>query len=124
MIRVLLVEDHPMAQKLASVLLKSLNCHVETASDGKTALEQFQSNPFDLVLLDIGLPDMSGLEVAAKIREVEKKSASHTPIIALTAHIDDAEKNKGLSSGIDEFYNKPLTSDTGKQILEKISNKK
>ncbi len=117
-IQILLVEDHPLAQKMTSVVLQSLNCQVDVAGDGQTALTKAQSKDYDLIFMDVGLPDMDGHAVAMKIREYEQ-SNRHTPIVALTAHADDAEKAKAMASGMDGFHVKPLTPQIAREVLSK-----
>jgi CheY-like chemotaxis protein len=99
-IKILLVEDHLIAQKMVSLVLGSLNCQVEIAADGKTALEKSQMTDYDLILMDIGLPDIDGHTVTEKIRKNEKNTR-RVPIVALTAHADESEKTKASRSGMD-----------------------
>lgn len=112
--RILLVEDHPIAQKMVSGILQSINCQVDIAGDGKTALSQVYNKNYDLIFMDIGLPDMDGHKVTMKIREYQKNSR-HIPIIALTAHVNDSEK--AMAANMDGFYGKPLTLELAKEIL-------
>src|SRR5688572_5535555 len=84
--RILLVEDHRLTEKVTKNMLLALHCQVDIAMDGKTALELIKHQPYDLVLMDIGLPDMSGDEIARRIRAYELSKGLHLPIIALTAH--------------------------------------
>lgn len=122
-IKILLVEDHLVAQKIAVAVLKSLNCDIDVASDGKIALAKSYQKTYDLILLDIGLPDMDGHAVTLKIRQ-DKKGAKRTPIVALTAHADEQEKAKALQSGMDDFLAKPLTPQMAQQILDRYCHQK
>lgn len=117
-IQILLVEDHPLAQKMAEAILKSLNCQIDIANDGQSALEKAKSKTYDLVLMDVGLPDIDGHEVTVKIREHEK-GTRHTPIVALTAHANEEEKAKAMAAGMDDFQVKPLTPEGAEKILSK-----
>lgn len=118
LMQILLVEDHPIAQKMASTVLESLNCQVDVAGDGETALSKVQNKIYDLIFMDIGLPDIDGHTVARKIREYEKNTR-HILIVALTANTDDEERAKVMASGMDDFYAKPLTPQIAQQILSK-----
>lgn len=112
-----MIEDNPIALKIAALALKGLGCEVDTAEDGKAALAKHAENVYDLILMDIGLPDMDGHEVTIKIREKEKSANRHTPIVALTAHADEEQQAKAVAAGMDGFFAKPLTSSLAQQIL-------
>lgn len=118
--RVLLVEDTPIARKVAIIVLNSLNCNIDVAEMGTVALEMATKNKYDLILMDIGLPDIDGLSVAKQIRQHEP-SGQHVPIVALTAQGESLIKDKLLESGLDDYLIKPLTMDNGLQLLEKIN---
>src|SRR5262245_15550800 len=84
--RVLVVEDVPSQQKLLVTVLKKAGHLVSTADSGQQALEQFQQQPFDIVLMDVQMPGMNGLEAMHAIREREKETGTHVAIVAVTAH--------------------------------------
>lgn len=115
--RVLLVEDHSMTATVTQLLLTELNCTVELASDGKTAYEQFCSNHYDLILMDLGLPDCNGFELSKKIRQHEKTTGFYTKIIALTAHREEDNATRCINSGMDAIFQKPLLKETAMAIL-------
>lgn len=117
LIRVLLVEDNPIAQQIEKTLLSSLNCAVEVADSGEKALALFEPNKYDLVLMDIGLPEIQGDAAAILIREKEKDAEKPCTIIALTAHLTDNMQKDLKASGINEVYCKPLLHDKAKQML-------
>src|SRR5205807_1177745 len=83
---VLLAEDNAVNQKLATLILEKQGHHVFVANNGKEALAAIDRQPFDLVLMDVQMPDVSGFETTARIRERERQTGQHVPIIALTAH--------------------------------------
>lgn len=116
-IRVLVVEDNLLAQKIAAKAFAALGCEVDTADDGKAALEKHAGKVYDLILMDIGLPDMNGHEVTMEIRKKEKSTQRHTPIVALTAHADEEQKAKASAAGMDGFFAKPLMPPLAQQIL-------
>jgi len=116
-IKILLVEDNPLVQKVATTILQSCYCEVDLAKDGQTALDKIHQHIYDLIFMDIGLPDTDGHTVTMKIREFEK-DIRHTPIIALTAHASETERAEGLKAGMDDYFAKPLTLTLAKQILQ------
>ena len=105
-----------MLKKWQSRFCNRLAVERNMAEDGQNALAKFQNKTYDLVFMDIGLPDMDGHAVTMKIREHEK-GIRHAPIVALTAHANDAEKAKAMASGMDGFYAKPLTPQIAQQVL-------
>lgn len=116
-IKILLVEDNPLVQKVTATIMQSCHCEVDLARDGQTALDKIQQQIYDLIIMDIGLPDIDGHNVTMKIREFEK-NIRHTPIVALTAHASEKERAEGLKAGMDDYFSKPLTLPLAKQILQ------
>jgi len=108
-LRVLLVEDNSVNQKVGSVMLKRLGCQVEIVNDGQEAVDLTALKDFDLVLMDCGMPVLDGYGATAKIREREKFSKKHVPIIALTAHALSGIKEECLAAGMDGYLSKPVT---------------
>lgn len=120
--KVLVIEDVKIAQKMAALILTRLNCEVSLAGTGNRALELINTNAYQLILLDLGLPDIDGITIAEAIRNnlnVQKT----VPIIALTAHSDDDIKQKCIAAGIDDFLTKPLTFDSAEVLIKKFSHK-
>jgi CheY-like chemotaxis protein len=107
-LRILLVEDNLINQKITLLTLKPLVHSIDTASNGKEALDRFGTSNFDLILMDIQMPVMSGLIAAEKIRALESTTNSHVPIIAITANAMLGDKEKCLSVGIDDYISKPF----------------
>jgi CheY-like chemotaxis protein len=107
-LKILLVEDNLINQKITLLTLKPLVHSIDTASNGKEALDRFGTNSFDLILMDIQMPIMSGLVAAEKIRALESTTNSHVPIIAITANAMIGDKEKCLSAGIDDYISKPF----------------
>ncbi len=107
-LKILLVEDNLINQKITLLTLKPLVYSIDTASNGKEALDRFGTNNFDLILMDIQMPIMSGLVAAEKIRALESTTNSHVPIIAITANAMIGDKEKCLSAGIDDYISKPF----------------
>lgn len=115
--RILLVEDQALAAKVASLIITGLDCSVDIASNGVEALKLFQINPYNLIFMDVGLPDMNGYELTKQIRIFEWKLDQHVPIVALTAHIDSENKQKCIESGMDAVLSKPLMQNTAQDII-------
>ncbi len=107
-LKILLVEDNLINQKITLLTLRPLVHSIDTASNGKEALDRFGTTSFDLILMDIQMPIMSGLVAAEKIRALESTTNSHVPIIAITANAMIGDKEKCLSAGIDDYISKPF----------------
>jgi len=122
-IRVLVVEDHEIAQRVAQLVLQGLGCHADVARNGKEALERFAQNHYDLVFMDIGLPDMDGLVVTTSLRSQEKKALTASPpipIIGLTAHAGAQMRLQVIEAGMNDFLVKPLTKENCLAILNQF----
>ena len=111
-LNILLSEDNHVNQKLAIRLLEKAGHRVTLASTGREALAAWENTAppgFDVVLMDIQMPDMDGMEAAAAIREKERKSGKHVPIVAMTAHAMRGDKERYLASGMDGYVSKPIS---------------
>jgi len=116
-IKILLVEDNLINQKITLLTLKPLVNSIDTASNGKEALDKFGTAHFDIILMDIQMPVMSGLLAAEKIRALESSTNSHIPIIAITANAMLGDREKCISAGIDDYISKPFQPSA---LVEKI----
>ena len=101
--RILIVDDEPAIIKGLSFSLKQDGYEIDSAADGEEAVEKFNSNPYDLIILDVMLPRLNGLEVLERIRE-----QSRIPVIMLTAKGEDMDKILGLDYGADDYITKPF----------------
>src|SRR6202022_1671902 len=99
-------------------LLEKRGHRVVVAGNGREALDALEKGNFDLVLMDVQMPEMDGLEATASIREKEKTSGLHQPIIALTAHAMKGDREKCLAAGMDGYLTKPIRPPELDQILE------
>jgi len=113
--KILLVEDNIINQELVCALLTKINVQTEIASDGFEAIEKIKSNKFDLVLMDMQLPEIDGLHTAQIIRK--NYSKTELPIIALTANVSQSNKDQCLSVGMNDYLTKPIETDNLYQIL-------
>jgi len=107
---ILLVEDNLLNQRVVTFSLKKYKHDVVIANNGVEAIEKFRGSKFDVILMDIMMPVMDGIEATVKIREIERldKIEERTPIIALTANTMDNDRDKCISFGMDEFMAKPF----------------
>jgi len=119
---VLLVEDNILNQRIATFSLKKYNHLVHIANNGLEAVEQFKKATFDIILMDIMMPKMDGLEATQRIRSIEAVNGvgKRTPIIAVTANTMDNDRDKCISHGMDEFIVKPFDVDKLNSILKRM----
>jgi CheY-like chemotaxis protein/HPt (histidine-containing phosphotransfer) domain-containing protein len=117
-LRVLLAEDNPVNQKLASQLLKKQGHAVTIATNGKEALAALERQAFDLVLMDLQMPEMDGFETTAAIRAGVANTSRRIPVVALTAHVMKGDRERCLEAGMDAYLSKPLR---GKDLCETIA---
>lgn len=118
-ISVLLVEDNPLTQSIAKDLLLSQNCSVDVAKTGLEALEKFKQRTYQIIFLDIQLPDVTGYEIIRRIRvyEIERHQAP-VWVIGLTASVKKEEFYQGIDAGMNEIYSKPLSAKLLHDILQ------
>ena len=122
LMNVLLVEDHLINQKLAITLLERWGHHVEVAGNGEIALEMVASQQFDVILMDMMMPVMDGLEATRRIRASE--TARRTPIIAMTANAMEADRERCMQAGMDDYLSKPIKAQELRQMLQHFSSAK
>lgn len=116
-LRILLAEDNPINQRLACALLGRLGHHVTVAQDGRQALDLWSAGSFDLILMDMMMPEMDGLQAVQKIREAERGRGQHVPIIAMTANAMDGDRERCLAAGMDDYVSKPISVQALKAAL-------
>jgi CheY-like chemotaxis protein len=107
-LRLLVAEDNPVNQKLIRILLEKRGHSVRVAGDGAQALASLEQEPCDMLLLDIQMPVLDGLEVCRRIRASERESGEHLPIVAMTAHVMSGDRERFLGAGMDGYIGKPL----------------
>jgi two-component system sensor histidine kinase/response regulator len=107
-LRVLVVDDHPINHEFAAEALRRLGHAVATASSGQEALSLLETRTFDLVLMDVQMPEIDGLEATRRFRATEH--GKHTPVIALTAHSGRDERERCVAAGMDDVITKPVTT--------------
>ena len=109
-LRVLLAEDNPVNQKISRTMLEKAGHTVVSALNGVEALTRYQTEPFDLILMDVQMPDMDGLEATRRIRQLEESNGRHIIIIALTAHAMKGDQERFIEAGMDAYLGKPVRS--------------
>ena len=119
-LRILLAEDNTINLKLAEFLLKKKGWEVTAVCNGKAAIEAVENQIYDLVLMDIQMPEMDGIEAVQTIRSREKKTGRHIPIIALTAHAMNEDKVKCLQAGMDDYVSKPMKAEVLYNAIQRM----
>lgn len=122
-LKILLAEDDAVNQTVIKKMLQEKGHNVKTANNGAEALDLFEPNKFDVILMDIQMPVLNGIEAAKKIREKEL-SQKHTPVIAVTAYALQGDRERFLSLGMDEYITKPIRMEELFQVLDQISIQK
>jgi len=120
-LRVLVAEDNPVNQKLAQKLLKKMGHMVDLAGNGREAVDAFSRATFDVILMDVQMPEMDGFEATAAIREKEKTDGGHIPIIAMTAHAMKGDREKCLEAGMDGYVSKPIRVPKLAEAIESLT---
>ncbi|PCJ16824.1 MAG: hypothetical protein COB02_15085 [Candidatus Cloacimonadota bacterium] len=110
-LKILLVEDNSVNRQLALAVFKSDSISIDIAVNGQEGVNKFQEGNYDLVLMDVQMPIMGGLEATMAIRNYEKVSGGHVPILSMTAHAMKGDKDKCLEAGMDDYLTKPLNQD-------------
>mgnify|MGYP001029590349 CR=1 FL=1 len=120
-LRILVAEDTPVNQKFILRLLDRWGHTVVLAGDGRNAVAEASRAAFDVVLMDVQMPEMDGLEAAAAIRRHETGSHRHTPIIAMTAHAIKGDRERCLVAGMDDYLSKPIDAELLRQTIERLT---
>jgi len=106
--RILVVDDDKVMRQLFSVVLQRADFEVDVAEDGLVGVEMWGKGRYDLVLMDVQMPRMNGLEATLSIREMERAQGGHTPIVAVTAYALDKDEAECLAAGMDAYLAKPI----------------
>jgi signal transduction histidine kinase/CheY-like chemotaxis protein len=117
-LHILLVEDNAVNQRLIMRLLEKAGHSAAVASDGREALDALEREAFDLVLMDVQMPTMNGFEAVAILRERERGTGRHTPVVALTAHAMRGDREECLAAGMDDYISKPVQA---AELYERIA---
>jgi len=118
--RVLLVEDNKVNQKLATGVLGKLGCQVFVAENGAQAIAAFAADEFDIVLMDVEMPEMDGIEATKEIRRLGQGAKQRVPIVAMTAHAMVGDRERCMEAGMDDYLSKPVRMDSIEAMLLKF----
>jgi CheY-like chemotaxis protein len=119
-LRVLVADDSPVNLKLVVRLLEKRGHTTVAVSNGKEALEAFDKGKFDLILMDIQMPEMDGFEAMAAIRERERTTGKHVPVVAMTAHAMKGDRERCLKAGMDRYIAKPIRAGEMLDTIERV----
>jgi CheY-like chemotaxis protein len=122
-LRILVAEDNPVNQRLIVRLLQKLGHLPQLTGNGREAVALAQSSRFDLVIMDVQMPEMDGFAATAAIREGEKISGEHVPIIAMTAHAFRSDERRCREAGMDGYLSKPVDFERLREVLEQVSSR-
>lgn len=117
--RVLLAEDNEVNRMVAVKMLESLGCTVETALNGAEAVQKALAGEYDLILMDVQMPEMDGYEATQRIREAERATGEHRIIVAMTAHSMESDRRACLETGMDDYLSKPVKRERLAETLAK-----
>lgn len=120
-LHVLLADDAPVNQEVARGILELFGHSCEVASTGREAFELYQKRRFDIVLMDLEMPEMDGTQATSEIRKWERTSGQRTPIVAMTAHALAGAREQCLAAGMDDYLCKPIQPDVLKKLLDEIT---
>jgi CheY-like chemotaxis protein len=118
---ILVAEDNIVNQKLAMKLLEKRGYRVAVALNGREAVDAFEGERFDLILMDVQMPKMDGLEATRLIREKEAERGGHISIVAMTAHAMKGDRDECLAAGMDDYMSKPFKPKELYSIIEKVA---
>ncbi len=121
--RILVADDNLVNRKVVHYMLEKKGHEVISVEDGKEALEATENRIVDLILMDVQMPVMNGMEATAAIRKREENSSMHTPIIALTAHAMKGDRERCLESGMDDYISKPINPEELFETMDRVINK-
>jgi CheY-like chemotaxis protein len=120
-LRVLVAEDNPVNRTVARRLLEKRGHSVRVAVNGRDALAAFDEEAFDVILMDVEMPEMDGFETTKLIRKRESVSGAHIPVVAMTAHAMKGDQEKCLAAGMDAYVSKPINPATLFEVIRKVT---
>jgi CheY-like chemotaxis protein len=115
-----LAEDNLVNQKLAVRLLEKEGHSVVVAGTGKQAVSLYREQPFDLVLMDVQMPEMGGFEATDVLRRIQKERQDYVPIVAMTAHAMKGDRERCLAAGMDDYVTKPIQRKQLFEVIERL----
>lgn len=121
-LHILVAEDNPINQKLAVRVLQKQGHTSVVANNGREAIETWEQQSFDAILMDVMMPEMDGLVATAEIRRREKVTGKHIPIIAITANAMVGDREKCLAAGMDDYISKPVDVTAFYEALNRLTS--
>jgi CheY-like chemotaxis protein len=118
----LVAEDNVINQKLAVALLSKMGHRVRTATNGIEAVKALGEEQYDLVFMDVQMPELDGFGATKKIRELEAATGAHVSIIAMTAHAMAGDRERCVAAGMDDYLSKPISYKAVEQVLKRLRN--
>jgi PAS domain S-box-containing protein len=116
-LKILLAEDNAINRRVATGMLERLGCEVDCVNNGKLAVDAFERGRYDMILMDVQMPEMDGYRATAEIREKEQVAGTHIPIIAMTAHAMHIDRRRCLEAGMDGYLPKPVKPGALRDVL-------
>ncbi len=120
-LRVLVAEDNPVNQRVVKYMVDKLGHSLDIVSNGRDALDQLRRSQYDVVLMDVQMPEMDGLEATQAIRQAETARGGHQPVVAMTAHAMKEDRERCLAAGMDDYISKPLEINELRRVLQAIA---
>ena len=120
-LRILVAEDNPVNKKLAATMLEKMGHRVTLASNGAEACVTFDNATFDLVFMDVQMPEMDGFEATRRMRQREQNAGTHVPIVAMTAHAMSGDRERCLDAGMDDHVTKPISRKVLEETVERYA---
>ena len=117
----LAAEDNAVNQRLIRLLVEKRGHEITLAANGREAVDRYVDEQFDLVLMDVQMPEMNGFEATAAIREIEARTGRHVPVIAMTAHAMKGDRERCLEAGMDDYISKPIDRDVLFEHLDRVA---
>jgi len=121
---ILLAEDNIVNQKLAVAMLTKMGHSVTVAKDGLEAVSKWQQDTFDLIFMDVQMPELDGLDATRRIREKERVRGERIPIIAVTAHAMSGDREHCIEAGMDDYVSKPIQRSDLAQVIERYEQRR
>jgi signal transduction histidine kinase/CheY-like chemotaxis protein len=122
-LQVLLADDNPVNQMTGTTMLQKLGHTVVVAGNGREAIEKNAAQPFDIVFMDVQMPEMDGMTATAEIRKQEQATGKHIPIVAMTAHAMKGDKEKCLEAGMDDYVSKPIRRQELSDVIARVAER-
>ena len=120
-LHILVAEDNPVNRKLAAAMLEKMGHQVTLADNGAEALARWSEGQFDMIFMDVQMPEMDGFEATRQIRERESGRQSHIPIVAMTANAMRGDRGRCVASGMDDYIAKPISRRVLTEVIERVA---